>query len=182
MQELKRLRDIIYKKSYREGEFTLAGGERSSVYFDLKQTTLDPEGIYLISKLFCEKLPEKVTAVGGLSVGADPLVTGTSFYAYMYGRKIYGFYVRKKAKDHGTGTSLEGYSHLHSGQKVFILEDVVTSGQSAMLAVLEAHKHGLNVLGVLSVVDRKEGGADLFKKNGLLFLSLLAKDDVVYGI
>ncbi|MBI2027734.1 MAG: orotate phosphoribosyltransferase [Deltaproteobacteria bacterium] len=182
MEELEKLRKLILKLSYREGEFTLASGQRSAFYFDLKQTTLNPEGLFLISKLFCERLPESIEVVGGLSVGADPLVTGCSFYAYLYGRKLYSFYVRKKVKDHGTSTSLEGLQNLHAGQKVYILEDVVTSGQSAMLAVQEARKYGLEAKGVLAIVDRQEGGAGTFKKEGLNFNVLFTKDQIAHGL
>lgn len=182
MNELKRLREIICEKSYREGEFTLSSGKKSNYYFDLKQTTLNSEGIYLIVKLFFDLLPEDIRAVGGLTMGADPLSSGLSLFAFMSGRKIHAFYVRKEPKSHGTSKWIEGMDNLSKGDKVYILEDVVTTGSSGMKAVEAAREAGLIVKGVLAVVDREEGGDEVFKRNGIELKALFTRTEMTQGI
>ena len=180
--ERKRLREIIYEKSYREGEFTLSSGKKSLYYFDLKQTTLNGEGVYLIVKLFFALLPEDIKAVGGLTMGADPLSSGLSLFSFMQGRKVHAFYVRKEPKPHGTSKWIEGTENLSRGDKVYILEDVVTTGASGMRAVEAAREAGLVVKGVLAVVDREEGGGEVFMKNGLELKALFSRTEITQGI
>jgi len=178
MEELQRLKSIILEKSYREGEFTLSSGRASSYYIDMKQTTLHCEGNYLICKLLYDLVPPDIKAVGGLTMGADPLTTGLAFYAYLMGRKIHAFYVRKEPKSHGTSNLIEGFSNLRKGDHVVILEDVVTSGESAMKAVLAARAMGLVVKKVLAVVDREEGGSEFLKEHDIELQVLFKRSEL----
>jgi len=182
VQELERLKEIILEKSYREGEFTLSSGKNSTYYIDMRQTTLHCEGNFLICKLLYDLVPEDIKAVGGLTMGADPLVTGLSFYAYIMGRKIHAFYVRKESKTHGTSNLIEGLTNLKKGEPVIILEDVVTTGESAMKAVNAARGVGLIVKQVLAVVDREEGGSTFLKENGVELKVLFKRSELAHGL
>lgn len=182
MEELQRLKEIVLEKSYREGEFTLSSGKTSTYYIDMKQTTLHCEGNYLISKLLYDLVPEGVVGVGGLTMGADPLATGLSFYAYIMGRKLNAFYVRKEPKSHGTSELIEGFNNFKRGDEVIILEDVVTTGQSAWKGVSIARAAGLVVKKVLAVVDREEGGHEFLKEYDIELKVLLTRTDLSHGL
>ncbi len=182
MEELQRLKEIILEKSYREGEFTLSSGKTSAYYVDMKQTTLHCEGNFLICKLLYDLVSEDVKAVGGLTLGADPLATGLAFYAYIMGRKIHAFYVRKEPKAHGTSKLIEGASNLKRGDHVIILEDVVTTGQSAGQGIAAARAAGLVVKTVLAVVDREEGGREFLQGNDVELKVLLTRTELSHGL
>ena len=181
-EDLIKLRKIIFEKSYQEGEFLLSSGKTSHYYFDLKHTTLSSEGIYLISKLFYSLLPENIKAVGGITMGADPLSSGLSLYAYFQGRKVMAFYVRQQPKKHGTSKWIEGMGNLSKGDPVMILEDVVTTGSSSLKAVRAAEEAGLHVKGIFSVVDREEGGSDFLKNQGISYQYLLSRTQITHGV
>ena len=160
-----RLLNILAKQSYRGGKIILASGKESSYYIDGKMSTLDAEGGTIVSVLFLRMLKENVTAVGGLSAGADPISSGVSQVGYLTGKKITAFYVRKEPKKHGTSKWIEG--PLKSGEKVAILEDVVTTGGSSLKAIEKVTEFGCEVEQVLALVDRNEGGKERFKEKGL---------------
>lgn len=155
-----RLTDIIIEKSFQYREdppFTLASGQKSNYYFNCKPTTLDPEGMNLIGRiLFAMTADEDVTAAGGLTLGADPLANALSVISYQQGRPIKSFIVRKDVKDHGTGTALEG--DVKAGERVLVLDDVITTGGSTIMAIKKAREAGLVVVGVIALIDREEGG------------------------
>lgn len=152
-----RLRDIIASKSLLSGRpFTLASGKPSNTFFDMKKTMLDPEGSNLIADLMLDALAkEDIDHVGGVAMGAVPLVSSICVKSYHRQIRLQYFYVRKEPKDHGTESLVDG--EIKKGAKVAILEDVTTTGGSAMKAVSAIKAQGGQVKLVLTVVDRGEG-------------------------
>lgn len=172
-----RLLNILAKQSYREGKIVLASGKESNYYIDGKMTTLDALGGTLVSILFLRMLKENISAVGGLSIGADPIASGISQIGYLTGKKITAFYIRKEPKKHGTSKWVEG--PVRSGEKVAILEDVVTTGGSSLKAIEKITEFGCMVEQVIAVVDRNEGGREVFKERGLDYKYLFDIKDVI---
>src|SRR6266545_7986598 len=130
--ERDRLRQMLLDRSMLFGEFVLSSGATSNYYIDVRKTSLHPEGLRMISKMFYELLlPDKVTAVGGLTLGADPLVAGLMLYSAEQGHPLEGFLVRRSTKDHGLRGQVEG--NLAGHRRVAILDDVITSGESALI-------------------------------------------------
>lgn len=172
---------LIRKLSYREGDFTLASGKKSSYYIDLKVTTLHPEGAHLIGRAAVERIEGenlRVEGVGGLTLGADPLATAISLAGREKGHIWPAFIVRKEAKDHGTGRYIEGVENLRPGARVLVLEDVVTTGGSSLRAIERLREAGFEPVAVLTVVDRDQGGRELIEKQGLCFLSLVEFEQI----
>ena len=172
-----KLLDILAKQSYIEGKIILSSGKESNYYVDGKQTTLDSEGGVVISLLFLRMLNENISAVGGLSVGADPLSSGVSQVGFLLGKKINAFYVRKEPKKHGTSKWIEG--PLQKGTSVAILEDVVTTGASSLKAIEKVTEFGCKVEQVLAIVDRNEGGREAYKKIGVKYNFLFDINEVI---
>ncbi|HBG04792.1 MAG: orotate phosphoribosyltransferase [Geobacteraceae bacterium GWC2_58_44] len=181
MSERERLKKIIIELSYEKRNVVLASGRASDFYFDGKQTTLHPEGGYLTGKLFFESIKdvEGVEGVGGLTLGADPIATATSMVSFLEGKPIPGFIIRKEPKGHGTGAWLEGRKNLKPGARVVIVEDVVTSGGSSIKAIKRAEEEGLTVLGVVTLVDREEGGRENIEKEGYWMKSIFTKAEIL---
>lgn len=181
MTEREQLKSIIIEKSYEKRRVKLSSGVESDFYFDGKQTTLHAEGGYLTGKLFYEAIREveNVQGVGGMTLGADPIATATSIAAFIDGRKIPAFIIRKEAKGHGTGAWLEGRKNLPPGSRVVIVEDVVTSGGSSLKAIKRAEEEGLKVLGVVTLVDRQEGGRENIEKAGYWLKAIFTKSDIL---
>ncbi|HEY5514246.1 MAG TPA: orotate phosphoribosyltransferase [Geomonas sp.] len=181
MTERERLKKIIIELSYEKRNVVLASGRASDFYFDGKQTTLHPEGGYLTGKLFFESIRdvEGVEGVGGLTLGADPIATATSVVSFLEGKPIPGFIIRKEPKGHGTGAWLEGRKNLKPGARVVIVEDVVTSGGSSIKAIKRAEEEGLTVLGVVTLVDREEGGRENIEKEGYWMKSIFTKAEIL---
>lgn len=181
MTEREKLKSIIIEKSYEKRRVKLSSGVESDFYFDGKQTTLHAEGGYLTGKLFYEAIREvaNVQGVGGMTLGADPIATATSIAAFIDGRKIPAFIIRKEAKGHGTGAWLEGRKNLPPGSRVVIVEDVVTSGGSSLKAIKRAEEEGLKVLGVVTLVDRQEGGRENIEKAGYWLKAIFTKSDIL---
>mgnify|MGYP001765882493 CR=1 FL=1 len=165
------LRRMLLERSMRFGEFVLSSGATSSYYIDVRKTSLHPAGLELISKLFWELLQgDDVTAVGGLTLGADPLVAGVMLRAAAEGRVLEGFLVRRSAKAHVLRGQVEG--NLAGHKRVAILDDVITSGESALVAAEAAESYKAQVVRVLAVVDRDQGGAQIFRQRGYPFTAL----------
>ena len=142
----RRLARLLVEKSYREGDFVLASGRRSDYYFDCRVTALHAEGSWLIGTLFNDLLKDvPVVGVGGMTMGADPLVSATTAISHELGRPLNGLLVRKEAKDHGTGQFVEGLGNFKPGDKVAMLEDVVTTGGSLLKACDRVRAAGLDV-------------------------------------
>jgi orotate phosphoribosyltransferase len=156
-----RLLELLARLSYEKREVTLASGRKSDFYIDCKQAVLTAEGHFLvgwlINRILAESAPD-VEAVGGLTMGADPIASAVATMSYLAGRPLHAFYVRKEAKGHGTGQWLEGIKGLRPGMRVAILEDVVTTGGSALKAIARAREFGLDVALTIGLVDREEGG------------------------
>lgn len=173
--------DIIRERSYREGDFTLASGKKSSFYIDVKTTSLHPEGARLIGALGVEAVERagiSVQGVGGLTLGADPIGTAVSLAAWQKGLYWPAFIVRKESKGHGTLKYIEGIENLEKGAKLLVVEDVVTTGGSGLEAVERLREAGFDPVAVLAVMDREEGGAERFRQAGLVFIPLLKLSDL----
>jgi orotate phosphoribosyltransferase len=157
-----RLIEIIIEKSfqYRDNPpFTLASGKTSNYYFNCKPTTLDPEGMNLIGGILFQMLADAdVTATGGLTLGADALANALAVISYQQGKPIKAFIVRKDVKDHGTKSAIEG--GVQSGERVVILDDVITTGGSTITAIERAKGAGLVIDRVIALIDREEGGRE----------------------
>ena len=178
---LKTLKDLILKLSYREGDFTLASGQKSNFYIDLKSTTLHPEGAILIGELAVMRLQQKnlaVEGVGGLTLGADPIATAVSIAAFRKGLIWPAFIVRKEPKAHGTSKYLEGEENLRKNSPLLVVEDVVTTGASSIKAVERLQELGYHPVAVFGIVDREQGGGEAIEKAGLRLLSLLTISDL----
>jgi orotate phosphoribosyltransferase len=161
---------IIKERSFEFGDFTLASGQKSDYYLDMKPTMFDPEGANLLARLVLARISElNVDYIGGLEMGAVPLIAPVIMLSYEAGRPIPGFFVRKQIKDHGTKRLVEAAGGNLRGKRVVILEDVTTKGESAMKAVKASQAEGANVILVLSIVDREEGAAEFFKKAEIPF-------------
>lgn len=169
----KRAFDLIKERSFKFGNFTLASGRQSNYYLDMKPSMFSPEGATLLAELILRRLDGvALDYVGGLEMGAVPLVATVSMASYGHGRPVTGFFVRKAAKDHGTRKRIDALHGSLDGKKVAILEDVTTTGESAMSAVSAAREAGADVVLVLSIVDREEGAAAFYQNAGIPFDSL----------
>ncbi|WP_425336537.1 orotate phosphoribosyltransferase [Synechococcus elongatus] len=171
------LLDLLCDRAYREGDFLLSSGQRSTYYINGKQVTLHPQGAVAVGRLLAARLPQEITAVAGLTLGADPIVTAVSVVAAYEGRQLTPLIVRKEAKGHGTQAYIEG-PELPAGTAIAVLEDVVTTGSSALKAVARLRDAGYVVDRVLSLVDRQQGGAELYAKEGLIFDALYRISDL----
>lgn len=170
-QERQFLLDLLCQLAYKEGDFVLSSGQRSSYYINGKQVTLHPQGALAIGRLLLSLLPLDTEAVAGLTLGADPIVSAVSVVSAIENRPIPALIIRKEAKGHGTMAYIEGPS-LPPGAKVVVLEDVVTTGQSALKAVERLKDAGYRVEEVMALVDRQQGGAELYESTGLKFQTL----------
>jgi orotate phosphoribosyltransferase len=170
-----RLHDIIRRRSFGRGEVTLASGRKSDFYFNLKPTMLDPEGAALLAEVTYEALrDDELDYIGGLEMGAVPLAGAIAQLSWLKGHPIAAFFVRKKPKEHGARLAIEGLSRDETleGKRIVVIEDVTTTGGSAMKAVEALREVGANVVLVLTMVDREEGANDTFAQAGLPFRSI----------
>ena len=169
LQELKKL--LFETGAVKTGEFILSSGKKSNFYIDCRKATLHPQGAKLIGKIVLDKIKDmKADAVGGMTLGADPIVGAVITLG-----NIPGFIVRKKEKEHGTKQKIEG--HIEKGWSVVIVEDVATTGASALQAIEAVEAAGANVVKVISVVDREEGAAKALKEYN--FDPILKKSDLM---
>ena len=173
----KLLLDLCCQLAYREGDFVLSSGLRSNYYINGKQVTLHPQGALAVGRLLLSMLPDSTQAVAGLTLGADPIVTAVSVVSAYENQAIPALIVRKEAKGHGTMAYIEG-PHLPAGAKVVVLEDVVTTGQSAMKAVSRLREAGYIVDRVISLVDRQQGGAELYQEGELQFQAVFTIGEI----
>jgi len=171
------LLELLVKYAYQEGDFTLSSGQKSSFYLNCKPVTLRAEGSLLVGKIIFQMLQENTQAVAGLTLGADPIVSAVSVVSAYENQPIPALIIRKEAKGHGTKAYIEGPS-LQEGAIVTVLEDVVTTGNSAMLAVERLTNAGYKVNQVISLVDRLSGGRELYESNGLEFASIFTIDQI----
>lgn|SRR5512135_555079 len=161
--------DLIKELSFARGKYVLASGKESNTYLDMKPTMFHPEGTTLLAKLVWDRIKGlDVDYVGGLEMGAVPLVSNVVMLSNLTTKPIRGLFVRKLVKDHGTKKLIEAATDL-KGKNVVILDDVTTTGGSAMEAVKAVQKAGGNVLLVLSIVDRGEGAIEFYKEQNIPF-------------
>jgi orotate phosphoribosyltransferase len=166
--------ELLATRSARRGSFTLASGRQSTLYIDARLTTMSPEGLSLIGPLALEALEDagwKVDSVGGLTLGADPIAYAVSYASAETEKPIRAFTVRKEAKAHGTGKLIEG--PFRPGDRVAVVEDVITTGASALRAADAVEREGGIVAGVLALVDREEGGREAIEARGFQVISLV---------
>jgi orotate phosphoribosyltransferase len=176
-----RLIEIVRRRSFRSGqEFKLASGRTSTLYFNMKPTMLDAEGAHLIGSLVLDAIAgDAVDLVGGLELGAVPIAAATAAISDVEGRHVGAFIVRKQAKEHGTQSLVEGlcFGETMAGRRVAILEDVTTTGGSALKAVEAVRAAGATVTRVVTVVNRQEGADEAFAAAGLAFTPILLASD-----
>ena len=175
-----RLVALLAERSARRGDFTLASGRRSTLYVDARLTTMSPDGLALIGPTALAAIEHagwRPDAVGGLTLGADPVSYAIAYASALAGRPLRAFTVRKEAKQHGTGRLIEG--PYREGDRVVVIEDVITTGGSALRAVEALRAAGGTVVGVLAVVDREEGGREAIEAIGLPVVALARAADIV---
>lgn len=171
------LLDLFCRLAYQEGDFILSSGQASSYYINGKQVTLNAQGALAIGRILLSRLPEDTQAVAGLTLGADPIVTAVSVVSAYENRPIPALIIRKEAKGHGTKAYIEGPT-LPENANVVVLEDVVTTGRSAMKAVERLRDAGYTVDLVISLIDRLQGGAEFYQSVGLKFQAVFTIEDI----
>jgi orotate phosphoribosyltransferase len=173
-----RLRELVREHSLEFGDFLLASGGRSHYYLDLRKTTTHPEGAYLVATLLLDRLQSSwPDAAGGPSLGADPMVGALAALSHVHGRPLRTFIVRGSAKDHGLGRLIEG--HLREGDRVVLLDDVVTQGGSLARAARVVREHGAQAVRALAILDRKSGGGERMAREGVQLESLFVIEDIL---
>ncbi|UFP93971.1 orotate phosphoribosyltransferase [Gloeobacter morelensis MG652769] len=172
------LLELMRTLCYREGDFKLSSGQLSSYYIDSKKATLHPLGALLAGSLLYQRLPEGAAAIGGLTLGADPIVTAVAVVSALRHPRggVGAFIVRKEIKKHGSQQWIEGPS-LAAGTPVVIVDDVVTTGASGLQAVEKAEEAGLKVVKILALVDRHQGGGALYAGRGYPFEALFSIEE-----
>lgn len=171
------LLNLFCDLAYEEGDFVLSSGKRSTYYINGKQVTLHPIGALTTGRLLLSLLPPDTQAVAGLTLGADPIVSAVSVISALENKPIPALIVRKQAKGHGTKAYIEGPS-LPAGARVVVLEDVVTTGASAMKAVERLRDAGYSVNHIIALVDRQQGGAEFYQEKGLQFQAVFTISDI----
>ncbi len=175
-----RLFELLLRHAYARRRVVLASGRESDFYVDCRGVALSAEGHALIGRLLLDaarRLEPGLEAVGGLSLGADPLASAVSLTSWLSGRPVGAFLVRKEPKTHGTSRSVEGLQLLPARARAVVVEDVVTTGGSSVLAAERAREAGLQVAGVAALVDRAEGGRETLAQHGLQLVSLFSRSD-----
>ncbi|MGB7087259.1 MAG: orotate phosphoribosyltransferase, partial [Phormidesmis sp.] len=171
------LLDLICQVAYKEGDFTLSSGKKSPYYINGKQVTLHAQGGLMTARLLLDMLPTGTVGVGGLTLGADPMVSAVSIVGAYENRPVTPLIIRKEAKGHGTRAYIEG-PELPPASQITILEDVVTTGASAMKAVERLRDAGYTVNNILALVDRQQGGRSLYEKEGLHFQPIFTIEEL----
>jgi orotate phosphoribosyltransferase len=174
---------LLAERSAKRGHFKLASGKESDFYVDARLTTMSPDGLALIGPLALSVLREtgwRIDAVGGLTLGADPISYAISYASASSDHPLRAFTVRKEAKAHGTGKLLEG--PVGEGDYVAIIEDVITTGGSALRAIEAVRNAKASVTGVLALVDREEGGRQAIEKAGVGVVSLTTATQIIAAL
>lgn len=183
MQEWRNeLAALLLSKSYMEKDVVLTSGKRSNYYFDCRQTALHPKGALLIGRLFVKMLrDERIHGIAGMTLGADPLVTATSLVGQIEGGVSWpAIIVRKEPKGHGTGNYLEGVANFSPTDRVAVLEDVTTTGGSAIKASQRLQNAGFTVVRVCCVLDREEGAAEALAEAGFPFTAMFTRSKLLH--
>lgn len=179
MTEREQLTRLLAIRSARRGNFTLASGRQSTLYIDARLTTMSPDGMALIGAIGLSQIQDcwKIDSIGGLTLGADPISYAISYASATSNSPLRAFTVRKEAKSHGTGKLIEG--PFRAGDRTVIIEDVITTGGSALKAIAAVQSAGGSVLGVLALVDREEGGRETIEATGVSVVSLVKARDLL---
>ncbi len=176
----RRLLAMLTERSYARKKIVLSSGRESDFYIDCKKTVLTAEGHWLVGTLMFagvrSRFPSAI-AIGGLTMGADPLASAVSLVSFLGQSPLQAFLVRKEPKGHGTGQWIEGLSSLPAGAPVVIVEDVITTGASTIKAIERARAEGLVPVGAFTLVDRQEGGLEAIEATGVPVVSLFARSD-----
>lgn len=183
MMDRSKLIAFLASRSTRRGQFTLASGKTSTVYIDARLTTMSPDGMSLIGPLGLAALRREswqVDAVGGLTLGADPIAYAISYASASSEKPVRAFTVRKEAKVHGTGKLIEG--PFNAGDRVAIVEDVITTGRSALQAIDAVRQAEGVVVGVLALVDREEGGREAIEATGVHVVSIVRANEIIAAL
>jgi orotate phosphoribosyltransferase len=177
----KRLIELILEKAFKYSEepvFKLVSGRMSNYYFNCKTVALHPEGMYLIGNLIFDLIKNlDIKGIGGLTLGADPVAYAVAYTSYLKGKAIEAFVVRKTAKSHGTMQWIEG--NINRGDRVVIIDDVITTGKSTIEAITRAKEEGLNIVKVVVLIDRQEGGKEAIEALGYKVDSIITRDEVM---
>ncbi len=181
MDMKKRLIQLIIEKAFKYSEepiFKLASGNMSKYYFDCKAVTLHPEGMHLIGNIIFEIIKDlNVKGIGGLTLGADPIAYAVAYTSYLKAKPIEAFIVRKAPKGHGTMQLIEG--NVKKGDRVVIIDDVITTGKSTIEAINRAKEEGLEIVKVIALIDRQEGGKEMVESLGYKLESIITRDEIM---
>ena len=176
-----RLIELIIEKAFKYSEepvFKLVSGRMSNYYFNCKTVTLHPEGMYLIGNLIFDLIEDMdIQGVGGLTLGADPIAYAAAYTSFLKKKPIEAFVVRKTAKSHGTMQWIEG--NVNKGDRVVIVDDVITTGKSTVEAINRAKEEGLHIAKVISLIDRQEGGREAVEASGYKLDSIITREEVM---
>lgn len=174
---------LLAERSAKQGQFTLASGKQSTFYIDARLTTMSPEGLSIIGPLgvaTIRRIGWHVDAIGGLTLGADPISYAISYASAVSDHPLRAFTVRKEVKAHGTGRLIEG--PLRPGDRVVVIEDVITTGDSALRAIEAVRNAKASVSGLMALVDREEGGRQAIEKAGIAVVSLVTADEIITAL
>jgi orotate phosphoribosyltransferase len=176
-----RLIQLIIEKAFKYSEepiFKLVSGRVSNYYFNCKTITLHPEGMHLVGNIIYDMIRDASPAgIGGLTLGADPIASAVAYTSYLKGSPIEAFVIRKTAKAHGTMQWIEG--NVTAGDKVIIVDDVITTGKSTIEAVTRAREAGLEIVKVIAMIDRQEGGRENIETLGLVVEAVVTREEVM---
>jgi orotate phosphoribosyltransferase len=173
-----RLKELLLEKSYLKGDFILASGEHSKVFFDVKMTSLNPEGAWLAADLILDMIEgQNIQAVGGIAIGACPIVSAICVRSFERGAPIPAFYIRKEEKKHGTQKKIEGLE-LKKGARVLIVDDVATKGGSMLEGINPVRECGCEIVKTIVVVDREQGAAERLAKEGYILESVFKRSEL----
>jgi orotate phosphoribosyltransferase len=177
----KQLIKLILEKAFKynkEPVFKLVSGRMSNYYFNCKAVTLNPEGMYLIGNIIFDMIKESgAKGIGGLTLGADPIADAVAYTSFLRKRPVEAFVVRKNAKSHGTMQWIEG--NITAGDKVVVVDDVITTGKSTIEAITRAKEGGLDVVKVITLVDRQEGGKENIEALGHKVETVVTREEVM---
>lgn len=177
MNKRERLLALFMEKAVKRGEFILASGQKSNYYINGKYLALDSEGLALMAELILDKIQgQNIEAVGGLTLGADPIIGAVIAIGHQRGMHLDGFIVRKEPKGHGTRNLIEG--PVRDGARVVIIEDVTTTGSSALKAIEAVKPLGCQIIKIISLVDRQQGASESFAAKGHPFDPIFTKDEL----
>ena len=176
-----RLIELIIQRAFKYSKdpvFKLVSGRMSNYYFNCKAVTLHPEGMYIIGNLIFDLIEDMdVKGVGGLTLGADPIAYAVAYTSFLKKKPIEAFVVRKTAKSHGTMQWIEG--NLNKGDRVVIVDDVITTGKSTIEAINRSKEEGLHIAKVIALIDRQEGGSEAVEASGYKLDAIITREEVM---